>query len=46
MSRHIQIGKLPWCRSPYADRQDLSMVARDDGIVLACSMSTEQKRRP
>jgi hypothetical protein len=37
MAWHIKIGKLPWCRSPYVDRQDLSMVARDDGIVLACS---------
>ena len=37
MAWHIKIGKLSGCRSPYADREDLSMVARDDDIVLACS---------
>jgi hypothetical protein len=37
MAWHIKIGKLSWCKSPYAGRSDLAMVARDEGILLICS---------
>jgi len=36
MAWHIRIGKLSWCKSPYALREDLFMVAREEGIVLTC----------
>jgi hypothetical protein len=28
---------MPWCKSPYSKRQDLSIVARGDGVILTCS---------
>jgi hypothetical protein len=37
MAYHIKIGSMPWCKSPYSKRQDLSIVASDDGVILACS---------
>jgi len=37
MVYHIKIGRMPWCKSPYSKRQDLSIVARDDGVILTCS---------
>jgi hypothetical protein len=40
---HIKIGKLSWCRSPYARRRDLFIGARDEGIVLTCSHVSKQK---
>lgn len=34
---HIRIGKLSWCEAPYSKRIDLALVARQDGVTLACS---------
>ena len=36
MAWHIRFGKLSWCKSPYALREDLFMVAREEGFVLTC----------
>ncbi len=43
MAWHIRMGRLPWCRSPYAERADLAMVAECDGIVLHCMHVTKAR---
>jgi hypothetical protein len=40
---HIRMGKLPWCASPYAHREDLALVAKDFGLNLTCSHVSEEK---
>jgi len=40
---HIRIGKLAWCSSPYARRDDLFLVAHVDGITLACCHVSQVK---
>jgi len=37
MAWHIKLGNLPWCRTPYAKRQDLRIVAHDDSVAFMCS---------
>ena len=37
MAWHVKVGKLTWCRTSYANRQDLRIVARDDSVALMCS---------
>ena len=34
---HIRLGKLSWCKSPYALRYDLSLAAQQAGVALRCS---------
>jgi hypothetical protein len=36
MTWHIKIGKLAWCKSPYAARADFVMVAKLDGVAFTC----------
>jgi hypothetical protein len=43
MAWHIKMGKLSWCKSPYAQRSDLAMVARDEDTLLVCSHSNRAK---
>jgi hypothetical protein len=37
MAWHVKVGAVPWCRTPYAGRQDLRIVAHDDGVAVTCS---------
>ena len=37
MAWHVKVGKLPWCRTIYANREDLRIVAHDDNVALMCS---------
>jgi len=37
MAWHVKIAKLPWCRTIYANRKDLRIVAHDDNVALMCS---------
>jgi hypothetical protein len=37
MAWHVKVDNLPWCRTPYARRQDLRIVAHDDSVAFMCS---------
>ena len=37
MAWHIKMGKLPWCKLPFAQRTDLALLALEEGIALRCS---------
>ena len=37
MGWHVKVGNLPWCKTPYTNRQDLRIVAHDDKVAFMCS---------
>jgi hypothetical protein len=41
MAWHIKMGKLPWCKLPFAQRTDLALLALEEGIALRCSHLTQ-----
>ena len=37
MAWHVKIDNIPWCKTPYARRQDFRVVAHDDRVAFMCS---------